>query len=394
MLILVVNAGSSTYKLSLFNIINDRPVDPMWNGVIDWGQSIPSLSIQVPNKQKINQNLDGISKDDGLQILLESLWKGDTKVISGSSDIERVGHRVVHGGRELQKPILITPRVKEQIKKLIPLAPLHNPADLEGIKIMEKHFPDIPQVAVFDTAFHANMPDVAKTYPLPMTWMKDGIQRFGFHGISHQYCSERAAKILNKDINTLKIINCHLGNGSSVCAIKNGVSIDTSMGFTPMEGLMMGTRCGSIDPGILLYLLREKKQTIESLDEILNFKSGLKGICGTSDMREIVRQQELDFKLAFDMYVYRLKSYIGAYIAQLEGADVISFTAGIGENSVAIRENACKGLEFMGVEIDKSLNENCVGDEIISKSNLATKVLVIHTKEEWMIAKFCFNIKF
>lgn len=258
MKILVVNAGSSSHKLSLYNLVNEKPVEPLWEGVLDWGMDEKPFSVKVRNDtgKNIKGELKTRNVEEGIQILLNSLWKGSTRVIESLSSIERIGHRVVHGGAEFEQPALINNSVKDRIRELIPLAPLHNPANLQGIDLMEACFPSLPQIAVFDTAFHSTMPEMIKTYPVPWEWKERGIQRYGFHGISHHYCAERAASFLNRHPKELKIINCHLGNGCSLCAIKDGKSYETTMGLTPLEGLMMGTRCGSIDPGILLYLMR------------------------------------------------------------------------------------------------------------------------------------------
>lgn len=392
MKILVINAGSSSHKLSLYDIKDLQPVEPLWKATIDWGRggAHSFLVVTVPGQCKMEKSLENSSIQEGLQILLTSLWQGSTQVISGLSAIESIGHRVVHGGRAFQCPTLINDKVKAELHSLIPLAPLHNPANLQGIEIMEQHFPHIPQIAVFDTAFHAQMPEKVKAYPVPYAWKAEGIERYGFHGISHQYCAERAAALLQKEPRDLKMINCHLGNGASLCAIKDGKSVDTTMGFTPMEGLMMGSRCGSIDSGILLYLLREKKYTVEDLDAILNFNSGLKGIAGTSDMREILASQEARAQLAFEMYNYRLKGYIGALITQLEGIDTLIFTGGVGENAAAVREATCQGLKFLGVELDVEKNLKCQPDQDVALLASKVRILVIHTREEWMIARECF----
>ena len=388
MKIIVVNAGSSSHKLSLYDIQHRDPIEPLWKGELDWGrqQMACSLSIQTKTGKQIKRLCERKNPNENLQLLVETMWKGETQVIEGPSVIERAGHRVVHGGKQFQKPTYLTPQVKEQIRKLIPLAPLHNPANLEGIELIEKLFPSIPQIAIFDTAFHCHMPEVTKIYPVPYAWREEGIERYGFHGISHHYCAERAAKILQRELSTLKMINCHLGNGSSLCAIRDGISIDTTMGFTPLEGLMMGTRSGSIDPGILFYLMKEKRFFSEQLDHILNFESGLKGIAGSSDMREIFKSTDEKAKLALKMYVYRLKSYIGAFLAHLEGVDVISFTGGIGENVAVVRQQACQGLDFLGIHLDQHQNETCHPDQDVAIPHSKVRLLVIHTQEEWMIA--------
>ncbi len=388
MKILVVNAGSSSHKLCFYDLDHDEPVEPLWQGSIDW--DVPLLKVKTHNGAKFELNLKGIQVKEGLDFLLKTLWEGQTQVIEGPSEIEKIGHRVVHGGSKFEQPILINAEVKEQIRQLIPLAPLHNPVNLQGIELMEQFFPNVPQMAVFDTAFHVSMPEVVKTYPVPWEWKQKGIQRYGFHGISHHYCAERTAKFFQQKPKELKIINCHLGNGCSLCAIQEGRSYETTMGLTPLEGLMMGTRCGSIDPGILLYLLREKELTLPELDGTLNFTSGLKGIAGLSDMRELLdKQGEERACLAVQMFVHRLKTSIGALAVALDGFNVLSFTAGIGENSPFIREEVCRGLGCLNVALDLDKNRTCRPDQEITASGSSVRVLVLHTQEEWMIARFC-----
>lgn len=394
MIILVVNVGSSSHKISLFDLHNLHPVEPLWKAVLDWGRvGHMTLSIATSGGKTLKRELENNTIPQAVEGMIQNLWQGDTKVIDSSSDIGMVGHRVVHGGMHYVQPTLITPEIKNNLRELNHLAPLHNPGNLEGIELMEKFFPKIPQIAVFDTSFHATMPVVTKTYPIPIEWEEEGIQRYGFHGISHHYCADRAATMLNKDLSSLKIINCHLGNGSSLCAIKHGISVDTSMGMTPMEGLMMGTRSGSIDPGIILYLMREKLLSVEFVDKMLNDLSGLKGIAGTSDMRDLVSRTDPFASLAFEMYVYRLRGYIGSYFTHLGGIDVLSFTAGIGEHSAALRAAACKDLTMLGIELDHDKNALCTDDQDISLAHSKVRVLVIHTKEEWMIAKKCFEME-
>lgn len=392
MKILVVNAGSSSHKLSLYDLQNEEPAEPLWKGTIDWGRKNqpPSIEVKTHAGASLKQDLENNEIESGIKILLDSIWKGKTQVVEGLSSIESIGHRVVHGGTKFEQPTLLNAAVKDHIRQLIPLAPLHNPADLQGIELMEKFFPSIPQIAVFDTAFHITMPEIVKTYPVPWEWKDKGIIRYGFHGISHQYCAERAAKFLKQDPQALKIINCHLGNGCSLCAIKEGKSYETTMGLTPLEGLMMGTRCGSIDPGILLYLLREHDFSQQELDEALNFSSGLKGIGGCSDMRELFSKQgDERARLAIQMFVHRLKTSIGALAASLESFNVLIFTAGIGENSAAIREYVCNGLAFFGIALDEEKNRICKPDQEISDSSSRVRILVLKTQEEWMIARAC-----
>jgi acetate kinase len=396
MKILVVNAGSSSHKLSLYDLQNEELTEPLWQGMIDWGRKNlpPVLTVKTHIGASFQQNLENNKIEKGIKTLLDSLWQGKTQVIEGSHAIEKIGHRVVHGGTKFEQPILINALVKEHIRQLIPLAPLHNPANLQGIEWMEKFFPSLPQIAVFDTAFHVTMPEMVKTYPVPWEWKQRGIQRYGFHGISHQYCAERAAKFLKQDPSLLKIINCHLGNGCSLCAIKEGKSYETTMGLTPLEGVMMGTRCGSIDPGILLYLMREHQLSQQELDHALNFASGLKGVGGCSDMRELLgKQEEERARLAVQMFVHRLKTAIGALAVSLDGFNVLSFTAGIGEHAAVIREETCRGLKCLGIAMDVEKNRTCQPDQEISASTSDVHVLVLHTQEEWMIARAVYSLK-
>ncbi|CUI16011.1 acetate kinase [Candidatus Protochlamydia naegleriophila] len=394
MKILVVNAGSSSHKLSLFDSEGGLPTDSLWRAQLDWGRPDNQYyTVQVKGGEKVTRHLKTPSLEEGLREVLESLWKGDAPVIDTPLAIGRVGHRVVHGGAIFQCPVLVTRAVKEEIRRLIPLAPLHNPGNLEGIELIEQIFPAIPQIAVFDTAFHSTMPEVVKTYPVPYEWKEKGIQRYGFHGTSHHYCAIRATEMMKSRFSSLRLVNCHLGNGASLCAIRDGKSIDTTMGFTPLEGLMMGTRCGSIDPGILLYAMRELNVAPKELDTLLTFESGLKGIGGSSDMREIQAETSERAELALNMYIYRLKYFIGAMTASLGGIDVLSFTAGIGEHAAYIREKTCEGLAYLGVRLDLEKNHQDKSDQDldIAASDSAVRILVIHTQEEWMIAKGCLD---
>ena len=398
--ILVLNAGSSTDKCLLFETdssSNSVKFDPIWKGLIDWSGGLSDAVMQITTKDgtSIKKTISVKERAEALKILLETSWTGETKVIPGPDAVKIVGHRVVHGGEHFQTPTLITPKVQETIKSLIPLAPLHNPPQLEGIRILERQFKGIPQVAVFDTAFHSTISEEIATYPGPIAWRKESIKRYGFHGISHEYCSTRAAQLLQKDPAQLKLITCHLGNGCSLAAVKNGRSINTTMGFTPLEGLMMGTRCGSIDPGILLYLLSQKKMTVKELEHNLNFESGLKGISGgDGDMRqvqEMAQKGDPQAQLAFDMFVHHLKYHLCGLAGTLKGLDAIVFTAGIGENSSLVRANACEGLDFLDVYLDPKKNEKCRPDQAISKAGSKVVVLVIHTREEFAIAQACWG---
>ena len=400
MKILVLNAGSSSQKSCLYeltgDILPDRPPQPLWKGNIDWTVKSGSGIVKVKAQGKtLETQLESDNRLEGISQMLDTLVEGETKVLNQLSEINIVGHRVVHGGTEYSQATLITPAVKEAIARLVPLAPAHNPAHLEGIEAIERLLGDIPQVAVFDTAFHSQMPLEAAVYPIPYEWFEKGIRRYGFHGISHQYCAGRTAQILNKPLDSLKIITCHLGNGCSLAAIEGGKSINTTMGFTPLEGLMMGTRSGSIDPAIVIYLMREYDLDADRLDKMLNKASGLKGISGLSgDMRtitEAIATGNQRAKLAFDIYIHRLRSSIGSMLASLGGLDALVFTAGIGENSALVREKACAGFEFLGLKLDRQKNDSSPKDDDIATPDSAVRVLVINTEEDWAIASECWK---
>ena len=395
MKILVLNAGSSSQKSCLYQItgnsLPENPLEPLWEANIDWNASRDFASMKIEaNGKKQELQLNPRKRQEGMAKMLESLTDGDTKVLTELSEIEAVGHRVVHGGTEYSESVFLTPEVKEAIADLIILAPEHNPAHLEGIEAIEKVLENVPQIAVFDTAFHSRIPPEVATYPVPYDWLELGIRRYGFHGTSHKYCADKAAKISGKSLENLRLITCHLGNGCSLAAIKNGISINTTMGFTPLEGLMMGTRSGSIDAGILIFLIQNKYFDASELNLVLNKNSGLKGIFGESgDMREVLKARDAGnekAKLAFDMYVHRLRCGIGEMVASLGGLDVLVFTAGVGENAAAVREETCKGLEFLGIKIDREKNNNSPKNTSISTEDSAVEVLVVHTQEDWAIA--------
>lgn len=387
--ILVVNAGSSSHKLCLYHLKNEKHIDTLWKGTLDWFSKKPSMSVEA-NHIKIERSLAATNRYKGIETILETIWNGPTKVISNKNEITAIGHRIVHGGKLFEQPVIISKKVKNQIRKLIPLAPLHNPASLEEIEMFECLFPSLPQVAVFDTAFHRTMPEEVKTYPIPKKWQSLGIQRYGFHGISHQYCSERISELI--DSKKLKIVNCHLGNGCSLCAIHNEKSVATTMGFTPLEGLMMGTRSGSIDPEILVYLMQEHRMKPEDISHELNFESGLKGISGSSDMRTIVESNESKHQLALKMFIFRLKAFIAEMSAAMGGIDILSFTGGIGENSAPVRLLTCEGLEFLQLKLDRRLNISCKPDRDIAHPDSRVRIFVIHTEEERLIAKGCYKL--
>ena len=400
MKILVMNAGSSSQKSCLYELSKDllppQPPDPVWEAHIDWtvaeGFAVGKIKA---NGIKLETKLETRDRKLVLSKMLDSLTSGETKVIEQLSDIDIVGHRVVHGGTEYSQATLVTPEVKDAIARFIPLAPSHNPANLEGIETIEEILGDIPQVAVFDTAFHSQIPPKAAVYPLPYEWLDKGIRRYGFHGISHQYAAQRTAQLLGKPLESLKIITCHLGNGASLAAVKNGQSIATTMGFTPLEGLMMGSRSGSIDPGILIYLMREYGFTADQLDKMLNKESGLKGVSGLSaDMRTILAAQDnSQAKLAFEMYIERLRSQIGSMLASLGGLDVLVFTAGVGENADIVREKACEGWEFLGLKLDLERNQSSPKDTDIATADSTVRILVIQAQEDWAIACECWRIE-
>ncbi|MGF1479586.1 MAG: acetate kinase, partial [Cyanophyceae cyanobacterium] len=334
MKILVLNAGSSSQKSCLYELgdtLPQQPPEPLWQADIDWTGSNEEGKLTVDAQGKTAEiSLDPNDRSGAIATMLETLTEGKTKAIEQLTDINIVGHRVVHGGADYSQATLITGAVKEAIASLIPLAPNHNPAHLEGIEAVEKVLPDIPQLAVFDTAFHSQMPPEAAVYPIPYEWYEKGIRRYGFHGINHKYCAERTAQLLDQPLDSLKIITCHLGNGCSLAAIKNGISINTTMGFTPLEGLMMGTRSGSIDPAIPIYLMRDHGMDADRIDEMLNQASGLQGISGeTSDMRQIaslIEQGHDRAQLAFNLYIERLKAGIASLLPMLGGLDALVFT--------------------------------------------------------------------
>jgi len=313
----------------------------------------------------------------------------ESKVIEDLNDLAAVGHRVVHGGEAFKEPALLNDSVLQGIKKVSSLAPLHNPANLTGIKIAMGIMPHIPHVAVFDTAFHQSIPQYAYRYAIPDELYHDhGVRRYGFHGTSHNYVAKRAAEHLNRPLRTMNLITLHLGNGASAAAIQQGQCVDTSMGLTPLEGLIMGTRSGDIDPAIPLYLAKHAHLSFDDVDTMLNKQSGLKGICGFNDMREVLHQAQNgnpSAQLAIDMYCYRIKKYIGAYYAILRHLDAIIFTAGIGENAAFIREKVCDGLGGMGIRLDK--DKNSKREQDISAADSSVKILVIPTDEEWEIAQ-------
>lgn len=400
MKILVLNAGSSSQKSCLYELstqsLPQQSPEPLWQAHIDWtvaqGEGVLQVAAQG-KQQKIK--LESPSHHQAISRMLETLVTGETQVIETLAEIDLVGHRVVHGGSKYSQPVIVTSEVKKEIRRLIPLAPAHNPTNLVGIESIEQFLGNITQIAVFDTAFHSTMPLAAQVYPIPYHWFEQGIRRYGFHGISHQYCAHRTARILGKSLASLRLITCHLGNGCSLAAIKDGISIDTTMGFTPLEGLMMGNRSGSIDPGILVYLLREHNFSAQQLDTMLNQASGIQGITGQSgDMRHLISAVDKGDKqaqLALDMYIHRLKAGIGSMLASLGGLDALVFTAGVGENSAVVREKTCQGFEFLGLKLDLQKNQASPVDKDIALPDSAVGVLVVKTQEDWAIACQCWQ---
>jgi acetate kinase len=405
--VLVLNSGSSSQKSCLYAIGDTLPDDPpasVWEGKIEWANDNNNNNDQAQYSIKTSRGVSrkhvtsGGSRREAIDRLLQDLWSGETQAISGPSEINVVGHRVVHGGPQHFDPAIVTAEVKSAIEDVSVFAPLHNRAELGGMEIVAKLLGPVPQIAVFDTGFHRTMPLPAATYAAPYEWFEQGIRRYGFHGINHQYCAQRAAHLLAKDLNSLKLVTCHLGNGCSLAAIRQGRSVDTTMGFTPLDGLMMGTRSGSLDPGILTYLMRQRQFSGQELDEVLNQKSGLLGISGiSSDMREILAARKNGHqraKLAFDMYVHRLRQEIGAMISVLGGVDALIFTAGIGENSSEVRAAVCDNFAFLGVRLDhgKNAQSPLENDVDISALDSTVRILVIHAQEDWMIARECWHL--
>lgn len=406
MKILVLNAGSSSEKSCLYELSGRPPNDPptpLWEAHIDWSADPGSAELRGKNSQggTTEGRFTVDSRATAVQHLLAALWNGESKAISQPSEIGVVGHRVVHGGHDYEEATIVTLEVRAAIARLAVFAPLHNRADLEGMEAIDRILGQVPQVAVFDTAFHSRLPPAASTYPGPYEWIAKGIRRYGFHGISHQYCAERAAHLLGRDLPSLRLITCHLGNGCSLAAIRGGRSVDTTMGFTPLDGLMMGSRSGAVDPGILIHLLREGKYSADNLEKVLNKQSGLLGISGISnDMRQILaamKSGNARAQLAFELFVHRLRSYIGAMLASLGGLDAVAFTGGIGENSAEVRAAACEAFGFLGLSVDSGKNagpsqEELAADRDIAASRSTIRVLVIRAREEWAIARECWRL--
>lgn len=388
---LVVNCGSSSVKYQLIDADTEKTLAK--GNVARIGMSESVLTHQPIGGKEIKISQEILDHIVAIEHVVAILLSPNHGVIKNVSEISAIGHRVVHGGEKFTNSVLITHDLMGELRNLVELAPLHNPHNIRGITACQKILPDVPEVAVFDTAFHHKMPDYAYIYGIPyILYKKYGIRRYGFHGMSHRYVSERAAEMVGKPLSELKIITAHLGNGASITAINNGVSIDTSMGFTPLEGLIMGTRTGDMDPAIILHIMAREELTLHEANTLMNKHSGLAGISGvSSDMREITEAAiagHSNANLALEAFCYRLKKYIGAYSAALGGLDVLVFTGGIGENSKRVRRITCENMAYLGLTLDSEKNKKVSGSEAdISTDNSKVKILVVPTNEELVIAR-------
>ena len=391
MKVLVINSGSSSIKYQLFNMTDESVLA---KGLVE-RIGIPDAIINhyPSDKNPFIAHQDIPSHRVGIELMMAALLNSEYGVIKDVSEISAVGHRVVHAGEKFSGSVLLTDEVMDALKECIELAPLHNPPNILGIEVCKELMPGIPQVGVFDTAFHQTIPERAYLYGIPYKYYKKyKIRRYGFHGTSHKYVAQRAAEILEKPLEELKIITCHLGNGSSITAVKNGVSVDTSLGFGTVAGIVMGTRCGDVDPAVIPFLMDKEKLSIEEINKIIYKESGFIGLSEgiSSDNRDLGKKAKQGDKRAIralSIFDYGIKKYIGAYAAAMGGVDVVVFTAGIGENAWKARKGACEGLEFLGIKIDPEKNNASSKEVIISEDNSKVKVMVIPTNEEWMIAK-------
>ena len=390
MKVLVLNCGSSSIKYQLFDMTGQRVISR--GGVEKVGMKGSFLKHIHEDGQAVLFEGEIIDHKSGIEYILGILTSVKHGCLKSLEEIDAVGHRVVHGGERFKSSVFIDEEVKSVLEKNVGLAPLHNPPNLKGIYAMEELIPGIPQVGVFDTAFHQTMEPYAYMYGIPyVLYKKHAIRRYGFHGTSHRYVSQRVCDLLGRDISTQKIVTCHLGNGASIAAVKNGRSVDTSMGFTPIEGLIMGTRAGDLDIGVVTFIMEKEDLGLRSINSMLNKHSGMLGLTGvSSDMREIehaAQEGNERATLALEMYSYRVKKYIGAYAAAMGGIDILVFTGGIGENASQIREDSVAGLEFLGVEMDREKNNGFRSEGEISLPGSRVKVMVIPTNEELMIAR-------
>ena len=401
MRILVVNGGSSSFKCWFHELANEPlPVEaptPLWQAHVEWiADGEVKTRVRCESGAAAESTIRAGSMVEALPRVLESLWSGAAKTIPSPQYIDIVGHRVVQGGPALQAATLLTPEVRQVIAGQAATAPAHNRFELDAIQAVEDLLgAAVPQIAVFDTAFHATLEPAAYVYPGPYEWLNQGVRRYGFHGISYQYAARRAGQMLGARFESPRLIVCHLGNGASLAAIRGGKGVDTTMGFTPLEGLMMGTRSGSIDPGILIHLLRYAGYTADRLDHVLNLESGLQGVSGVSgDMREIfaaIDNGNPQAQLAFDIYAHRLCREVGAMLAVLGGMDALVFTGGVGENCPPLRERVCRQFSFLGLRLDEEKNTRRDKDEDIAAPESAVRVLVIRAEEDWEIARECYR---
>jgi len=387
---LILNCGSSSIKYKLFDMESEAVIAQ--GGLERIGIPGSRLKLVDPKGEKVTIEKDIAGHEDGISMILSILTDGKLGCIKAYNEIDAVGHRVVHGGEKFASSVLIDDEVLAKVVECCELAPLHNPANLEGIYAMQKILPGTPQVAVFDTAFHQTMPDYAYMYGLPYAlYEKYGVRRYGFHGTSHRYVSRRACEILNVPYETQRIITAHIGNGGSITAIQNGKSVDTSMGLTPVEGLLMGTRCGDVDPGVLTFIMNKEGLNADRLSNLMNKDSGVLGVSGvSSDMRELeaaVAEGNPRAILAMKMYGYRIKKYVGAYAAAMGGVDILVFTGGVGENQTSMRKAICEDMEYMSIRLDNQINDGIRGKEmIISTPDSKVTVIVVPTDEEYVIA--------
>lgn len=397
MKILVLNCGSSSIKYQLIDMANNAFV--MAKGLVERiGLDMGEFTHRADGKEKHYIQTPIKDHEIGINLVLEALTDKNHGVIASISEIQACGHRVAHGGEYFKQSMILGEREMKEIEALCELAPLHNPANLMGINVMKKLMPHIKQVGVFDTSFHQTMPSKAYLYAIPFKYYTENkIRRYGFHGSSHKFVAPKAAEILKKDINKMKIIVCHLGNGASICAIENGKSVDTSMGFTPVEGLVMGTRCGDLDLGALLYIAEKENMNFKAMNNLINKQSGLLGVSGTtSDMRDLeagIKEGNQQCKEAFDLFAYRVKKYIGAYAAAMNGVDLVIMTGGIGENGTNMREAILSDMEFFGIALDREANIKYRGEDgIISKPDSRTIAMSITTNEEFVIANDTYHL--
>ena len=395
MKILVLNCGSSSIKYKLYNMIDNSVLAS--GGVERIGLDNAFIKVALPNGEKKQIMHDMPDHKEGVNFVFQMLLDNEIGAIKSVNEIDAVGHRVVQGGDIYTKSVVVTPKVEEDIEALCDLAPVHNSGHLRGIKAVDELMPNVPQVCVFDNAFHSTMPEHAYLYAIPYhLYEKYHVRRYGFHGTSHRYVSQRVCDFLGKDITKQRIITCHIGNGASIAAVKYGKCVDTSMGLTPLEGLMMGSRSGDIDAAAVTYLMDKLGKKPQEMADFLNKESGVLGVTGiSSDMREIenaAQEGNERAQLALNMYNYRIKKYIGAYAAAMGGVDIIVWTAGVGENQIGTRLEACSGLEFLGVEMDANANNVRGKEAIISSLNSKVTVCVIPTDEELMIARDTMNL--